>query len=608
MTVTRRACIALAVLALLATTLSFSLPAAASHGVLSGIVTDKDTSQPIVGVCVTIGPPARCATFTKTGGAWTVSLEGAPDGLAWDVGFFKDNAGCLVTPGGPSCAYGTPVQIPGVIVNGATTVNAQMVRDANAPPAPQPPAPCVTARADVPTSSAYLPNITKTLGGPTGFQTPFIVQNTGVVNTTMEISFYKFSDGTCVKRYSVDRASGTSYAYVPNNDVTLADDSQFSVVVRSYGAPVVSVVNEHQGVGERAEALSYVGASEGAKSVFLPNITRRFFGFVTPFIIQNLGTQSTTANAQFVSRTSSAPPVTVLRVIEPGRSQFVDPNSTPGLVDGTAYSVTVTAADPIAVVVNTHKDSASEVHPVAYSTNGTASGAQTIYGPYAAKNAQGIGRISTVVVQNVGTIAASPTITFTPLGGGTPAAFPLGNIDPTRSAAFDPRYQNGDSTSNVLCGPSGASNCLADGEFTFSITSNGGAIAAAVNVISDATAMGYSAATKASARVFLPNVTKTLGGAAGWTTPILLQSVTATSAQLRWYKFSDGSIVHTQTVALTAGAGIRIDPRDVPELPNDTQFAVVVDATGGTVDAIVIELATGGDNAMIYEGFPASTP
>src|SRR5438552_9012457 len=40
------------------------------------------------------------------------------------------------------------------------------------------------------TSTNYLPNVTKTLGGPSGFQTPFIVQNTGTLATTLEVSFY----------------------------------------------------------------------------------------------------------------------------------------------------------------------------------------------------------------------------------------------------------------------------------------------------------------------------------------------------------------------------------------------------------------------------------
>lgn len=102
---------------------------------------------------------------------------------------------------------------------------------------------------------------------------------------------------------------------------------------------------------------------------------------------------------------------------------------------------------------------------------------------------------------------------------------------------------------------------------------------------------------------------------------ILLQAVTASGATLRWYRFSDGSLVLTQTVAIAPGAAARIDPRDVVGLAEDTQYSVVVDATGGTLAAIVIEiggvkvpLSGGGvmyenthlDSAMIYEGFPGT--
>jgi len=44
------------------------------------------------------------------------------------------------------------------------------------------------------------------------------------------------------------------------------------------------------------------------------------------------------------------------------------------------------------------------------------------------------------------------------------------------------------------------------------------------------------------------------------------------------------------------------DPRSLP-LTDDTQYAVVVDTQGGTVTAVVLEYADGGDNAMAYEAF-----
>src|SRR5207244_3610826 len=252
--------------------------------------------------------------------------------------------------------------------------------------------------------------------------------------------------------------------------------------------------------------MSYNGFSAGAKSVFLPRITRRFFGFVTPIIIQNLGAATTTATAQFVQRGGGAGPA-IIRVIDPGRSQFIDPNSTPGLVDGGAYAVTITADQPVAVVVNTHHDDSFVAQPVAYSADGIANGATTLYAPYFAKNASRVG-VSTLVVQNGGT-----------------------------------------------------------------------GIAAAVSVIGSASAMGYTALTQATAKYFLPNVTRTLGGATGWTTPILLQSATASSATLQWFRFSDGGLVTAQTVPLTPGSGVRIDPRNVPNLTDDTQYAVVASAT-----------------------------
>src|SRR3989442_12360415 len=45
-------------------------------------------------------------------------------------------------------------------------------------------------------STVYLPNVTKMLGGPDGWQTPFIVQNVGPVPTDLTVSFYSFGDGS----------------------------------------------------------------------------------------------------------------------------------------------------------------------------------------------------------------------------------------------------------------------------------------------------------------------------------------------------------------------------------------------------------------------------
>ena len=297
----------------------------------------------------------------------------------------------------------------------------------------------------------------------------------------------------------------------------------------------------------------------------------------------------------------TAPTVTALRSIDVGRSQFIDPNYEPGLVDGHQYAVTVTAAQPISVVVNTQDDQPGTQYPKGYSTNGLIAGGPTLYGAYATKNASGIGRTSPIVVQNMGLAAASPTITFTPLGGGLTRTFDLGAIQPGTSRVFDPRYSNGDTTQPFCSGPLPA--CLDDGEFSFTATAAGASLAAVVNVISTATAMGYAATPTTSNRSYFPNVTRTLGGSAGWTTPIIIQSAGATSVTMSWYRFSDGALVTSQTIPVTPGSAFRIDPRNVSALTDDTQYSVVADGIGGPIDGIVVELASGGDNAMVYEGF-----
>ena len=556
---------------------------AATAYTVSGHVTDVATGLPLSGACVIIGPLVPCAPnfpHTDSTGFYTVDLP--PAQLTWTFNF-------------TACDYA--VTTKNVFVSGNRTLDATLARNAPAKPPPL---------GGTPTDTVYLPNITKTLGGPNGYDTPFIAQNVGATSTQLEVSYFRFSDGCLITRRTVNNlAAGTSFADIPNNDADLPNDTQFSVVIRSFGASIVSVVNEIQGSGASFQGLSYTGSNTGATKVYLPNVTRRFYGYDVPFIVQNLGTATASALAHFVSFDRTLTYDRAL-LIAPGRSAVVDPNYEPawvngqpgsGLRDQTQYAVTVTSDQPVAVVVNAYNDTGA---PVAYSHNGLAVGAATLYGPYAAKGADGVNRFSPIVVQNVGPSAATPTLAFTPLGGGAVQMFSGPAVQPGSSWAFDPRFTLGTTTP---CTAQSAT-CLGAGSYSVVISASGGQIAAVILPVSDATAMAYTAAPAVTTRVYLPNVTRTLGGPSGYTTPIVLQSAGAASATLRWYRFSDGSLVTTTTHQLPSGGAIAIDPRTVSGLSDDTQYAVVADGTGGPITAIVEELAfSGGDAAFIYEGF-----
>ena len=621
----RAATSALVVLCLLLTLALPARPAAAMTGTITGKVMDSVTKLPIQSVDVYLGiPGAFVWAHTAADGSFSIDLTPIQynPGTPWQVYFVKSgyatvptNKFFLTTTGYVFGSDPANVPNPFPLVKQLVGPRSSCTDPGTGNPSP----PTVT-------STVYLPNITRTLGGPDGFYTPFIIQNTGTANTELEVSFYKFSDGSCVERYLVfGMAPGTSHSNDPRDTVknpSLPDNAQFSVVVQSFGSNIVGVVNEHQGVGNRAEALSYDGFNTGANTVYLPNITRKFFGlFDTPFIIQNLGSSTASVTATFRSFDGTGPTIVIPRTIDPGRAKPIDPDSddialgAPGLTDNKQYAVTVSANQPVAVVVNTQADKPSNPQPVASATDGITSGAATIYGAYAAKNAQGINRYSPIIVQNLGASAVTPKITFTPLPGGGPAGatantYTFASIAPNSSKAFDPRFSfSTQGTTNVPCS-TGGTDCLADGEYTIRIDAVGGTIAAQVNVASastslGSTAMGYSATATPATKYFLPNITKFLGGTAGWTTPILLQSVTATTATLRWYNFQGGALAFTQTVNLTPGAGMRVDPASISQLAADKQYSVVVDGGTGTVTAIVSEFATGGDNAMMYEGFAA---
>jgi hypothetical protein len=476
-----------------------------------------------------------------------------------------------------------------------------------------------------PTTTVYLPNITKTLGGPNGWVTPFIVQNVGTAATTLEVSFYRFSDGTLVTcRKVTGLLPYTSFADVPNNDADLPADTQFAVVVRSFGAQVVAVVNEHQNelVPGRAEALSYTGLSTGAMTVYLPFVGKPEAApctapqpseflcnlrWVTTFIMQNLGTVDATITARFASY-DGATTATLTRTVAPGRSKFIDPSAEPTLQAGRYYAVTLSATQPIAVVANAHDDAPTTTSPRAFSYNGVP---QPVSGetflPYVRRDGGGVRLIpGGVIVQNAGPSDATPTLLFQRLNGGASVSIVApAPIRPGAAWYFDPEvfaivggYQ--------LCANAGPGRCIDPGEHSLTVT--GGAFAVLGTTSATGAAMGYTGTTGQGNRAFVPNVTRTLGGPSGWTTPIVLQSTGATGATLRWYRFSDGALMQRQTIALPArGVAVRVDPRAVAGLVDNTQYAVVVDAQNGSVAVVVTELNfNGGDGTMAYEGFPAT--
>jgi len=455
-----------------------------------------------------------------------------------------------------------------------------------------------------PTVNLYLPYLTKTLGGADGWETPFIIQNADTQPTDLELNFYAIADGALTTRRIVRAVKpGTSYADRPNRDADLPGDAAYSAVVRSFGAKVVAVVNEQRGASSRFEADSYVSQIGGAQSLFLPSVARRVDGFKSRIVVQNVGAESTVARAVFYAPDGSSTPTAETPTIQPGRSSVIDVSAERGLADGTRYAVRISASGRLIAIVNSHRDAPSDVAPALYAYGALLDGASTAYGPYAAKNVPGIGGgNSTIIVQNMAQVPTQPTLSFIALGGGAATRLDGPSLPPGAAWVFDMRFRNGDSN-QTQCGRVSSPGCLGDGEYSWTVAAPGAQVAALATVIGPSTAAAYTALSR-PADLVLPNVTRTLGGRDGWTTPIIVQSVSAALLTLSWYRFTDGLLAATQPVRIVPGSALRIDPREVAGLRDDEQYAVVVDGNGGRIVAIVIELNfQGGDGAAIYTGF-----
>lgn len=522
--------------------------------------------------------PDTCrASYPRTDatGHWVLSLA-VPSGLSWSVWYQLDGyaLGHDTIPSSQTTAW-----------HGSFTLTAN-------PGTVPPPAAC--SGTGTLASTTYLPNITRRLGGPTGWDTPFYVQNSGSAAAAIEASFYFFDTGgfaTC-HRYS-NVAAGTSIVDDPNAAVDLLDGKQYSVVVKSYGSASVASVNQTQTTAAGAlEALSYSGFNGGTTTVYLPNVTRRFYGYDVPLIVQNLGTASATISATFTSFDGTQT-VSVPLTVGAGLSGVIDPDFTVGLTDQTQYAVKLTSSQPIGVVANAHNE---VIGPVAFSHNGLATGAATIYAPYATK---GPSTFSPVVVQNVGAAATSATLIFTPLLGGAPQIFTIASIAAGGSQAFDVRFTNGIALPDVAWCKVASATCLGNGDYSLVITTPG-LVAAVVLPNSNTTAAGYLAATAPTSKTVLPVVQR---NAAGWNGYIYLQSIGAASATLSYYTVGTGTPATTQTVALVPGTALKISPASVSGLTDGQQYSVVITGTG-PLTAIVNELNPApGDGSMIYEGF-----
>lgn len=406
-----------------------------------------------------------------------------------------------------------------------------------------PPAAPAVAQTASASGAIYLPNITKTLGGRDGWTTPIVVQNAGSTSTVISVAMYRFSDGTLVTTLrSPTLIAGQGWYFDIAATPALPHDTQFSAVVTAAHGEAAAVVIE----GSLRSFMSYRGVTSGASTVYLPNITRRLGGtggWDTPFIVQNLGTLSTTASVSFYEFGSGALALRVDGVvIAPGRSQSFSPWVMDGLADDRQYSVVVegSAGSQLFAIVNEHQADQA----MAY--EGLTGGAASVFLPRIVKNAAGWS--SPFVVQNLGSAASTVSMVFHRANGAVAGRLDGVPLQAGRSHAVDVRFA-----------PAG----LPDGEYSVVVRGATNArLGAIVNQHHTANkAMSYQGVPDPTNIAYIPYV-QSRNLSEEWSTVITAQNAGTAAADITIHvnDLGDGSRKASKDFkAVAPGAFVRLD-------------------------------------------------
>lgn len=238
-----------------------------------------------------------------------------------------------------------------------------------------------------------------------GFYSDLVVQNASAtpVNITLDV----FQSGSTTPVLSDTRTAVPGNGFVTfeqEGKASLHANVSYSAKITSTG-PIAAIANIYGRGALASQLYSYDTFAAGSTTAYAPVIMSKFFGYNTALVIQNMG--AVAADVTITYGTGQVKHST----IQPGAA---DSRYTPGegLPNGTLTGATVTSTNgqPLVVIVN---ESTNMNRAATY--EGFASGKPTVRAPIVMK---GYFKYNTsVTCQNVGTAAATMTISYSGVSG-----------------------------------------------------------------------------------------------------------------------------------------------------------------------------------------------
>ena len=348
------------------------------------------------------------------------------------------------------------------------------------------------------------------------------VANLDTQPATITIEFYNTS-GTLVYTYvdSTPIAAGDSETYyVPTILPDSAATSFRGSAVVSSERNIAAIVNENAGSGAGYDQPpgilrgSYTGirAAETATNLYMPVALKTYYGFNSQLVVQNAGATAA-INFEFFNQAGASIATYVASNVAANASAIVELDTltptTGSIPSGFNGSVKVTSTSNLAGMVNNMTSSFLQT----YNAFRTADGGTTLYVP-AVFNAY-YGYVSSIQVQNVGTVSTNITVTYS--DGIVKTASSVG---PNSSAMF---YQP---TEGHLSGFNGSAI----------VTSSAANVVAVVAQLSSVKASNYNAASGGSMQIVAPALFKSYYG---YDTALTVQNVGTVATNIS-VSYSDG--------------------------------------------------------------------
>jgi len=276
------------------------------------------------------------------------------------------------------------------------------------PPTPLPPGtrPQAAAHSAVqaPAPRTALPVVMR---NRTGWTTLISLENTGDADATGTLRFLN-ETGAQVATYPFALTTVGSLRLDPRTISDLPDEYVGSVDVQST-QPIAASVTE---IREGADALAYSGASSGSERVYLPLLFKAFNGWDSTLAVQNLDDAPVPVTVTYTRTNLPGGPWTETATVPARAAITLAQTATPGLPPDFVGSVVVTgpAGASLSAVVNAFNSAGSgssyESVPV---------GSTQLNAPLLFKEAGGWN--TGLQVQNVGSIVAQVTVTYTASNG-----------------------------------------------------------------------------------------------------------------------------------------------------------------------------------------------